>query len=83
MPLPELLFQPVEGQVIVEAGQDHVDRQSQPQPALRDQPWRQRRNGHPRLAAGAGVLGTHGAAADQVGGDQIDLFADFFADPPR
>jgi len=79
--LSELLFQTVEGQVIVEAGQDNVDSQSQPQLALRDQAWRQRGDGHTRLAAGAGVLGTHGAAADQVGGDEIDLLADFLADP--
>jgi len=34
-------------------------------------------------AHGAGALGTHGAVADQMGGDEIDLFADFPADPSR
>ena len=83
VPLLELLRQSVKGQMIVIADQHDVDRQADPQSALRDQAGRQRRDRDPRFSAPAGPFAPDRAPPDQFGGDQLDLLADLLADAPH
>jgi hypothetical protein len=57
-----------------------VNGQAESELALGNQPWWQGRDRHTRFATAAGVLGTHRAAADQLGWNQVDFFRDFFPD---
>jgi hypothetical protein len=83
VPFLKLLFQPVEGQVIVETSQDDIDGQTQSQLALRDQARGQRCDRHTRLTASAGVLGPHSPAADELGRYYVDLFGNLLSDSLR
>jgi hypothetical protein len=78
--LPKDSFQCVVGDVIVEAGQEQVNRQGHTQFALRQQPGRQRRDLNAGAAAAAGVFGTDRASNNQLGRHVLQFLAGLLTD---
>ena len=80
VPLPENPLQRVKGHMIVVFGEKDEHGQPQPQAAARDQGGRQQGDSHPATPTLTAPFDPHRPAHNQLGRDQIYLFADFLPD---
>jgi hypothetical protein len=80
VPFVKLLFQPVEGEVIVETSQRDIHGQTQSQFALRDQTRCKARLPR-RHHASTGIFGAYGPPTEELCRDHVNFFGHLFSDP--